>query len=268
MLCIESAKTVNEMTLNKLVKLMTLWITGPWLSFSLFLHEKHMLWVLITEASLRLFYEYPLHIFSWRNKKISKHDWKKNTSGSLFIVCLVIAYLDSNTHHTRADQQITNWQYFSYFSQKIRSDTSCKLSPKEKFAWSVKSYFLGKIRNYISKCCLMKFLPSMQRVKIPVPQNSEGFCATTNNYKENIVRSIGTFTTKQIFTEKWKTERRMCKPLRLPPYSEWATHFRNKRSIGMKFPHAYAYLPFVSCVKVRRKCPNTPLVCNQLHMTA
>ena len=29
-LCIESAKTVNEMTLNKLVKLTTLWTTGPW----------------------------------------------------------------------------------------------------------------------------------------------------------------------------------------------------------------------------------------------
>ena len=30
MLCIESAKTVNEMTLNELVKLMMLWTTGPW----------------------------------------------------------------------------------------------------------------------------------------------------------------------------------------------------------------------------------------------
>ena len=29
-LCIESTKTVNEMTLNKLVKLTTLWTTGPW----------------------------------------------------------------------------------------------------------------------------------------------------------------------------------------------------------------------------------------------
>ena len=30
-LCIESAKRVNEMTLNELVKLTTLWITGPWI---------------------------------------------------------------------------------------------------------------------------------------------------------------------------------------------------------------------------------------------
>ena len=29
-LCFESAKTVNEMTLNELVKLTTLWTTGPW----------------------------------------------------------------------------------------------------------------------------------------------------------------------------------------------------------------------------------------------
>ena len=29
-LYIESTKTVNEMTLNELVKLMTIWTTGPW----------------------------------------------------------------------------------------------------------------------------------------------------------------------------------------------------------------------------------------------
>ena len=33
-LYIESAKTVNEMTLNELVKLTTLWTTGPWSFFS------------------------------------------------------------------------------------------------------------------------------------------------------------------------------------------------------------------------------------------
>ena len=33
-LYIESAKTVNEMTLNELVKLTTLWTTGPWLPFT------------------------------------------------------------------------------------------------------------------------------------------------------------------------------------------------------------------------------------------
>ena len=57
-------------------------------------------------------------------------------------------------------------------------------------------------------------------MNIPVPQISEGFRATTNNSEENIVRSIGTFTTKQFFTEKWKTERRMRKSLRLPPHLE------------------------------------------------
>ena len=31
---IESAKTVNEMTLNKLIKLTTFWTTGPWLIFA------------------------------------------------------------------------------------------------------------------------------------------------------------------------------------------------------------------------------------------
>ena len=33
-LYIESAKTVTEMTLNELVKLTTLWTTGPWSQFN------------------------------------------------------------------------------------------------------------------------------------------------------------------------------------------------------------------------------------------
>ena len=33
-LYIESTKTVNEMTLNELVKLTTLWTTGPWITFA------------------------------------------------------------------------------------------------------------------------------------------------------------------------------------------------------------------------------------------
>ena len=61
---------------------------------------------------------------------------------------------------------------------------------------------------------------SEETEEIPVPQISEGFRLTTNNYEENIVRSIGTFTTKQFFTEKWKTERRMRKSLRLSTHSE------------------------------------------------
>ena len=63
-------------------------------------------------------------------------------------------------------------------------------------------------------------LTENQKASGPVPQISEGFRATTNNSEENIVRSIGTFTTKQFFSEKWKTERRMRKSLRLPPHLE------------------------------------------------
>ena len=42
-LCIESAKTVNEMTLNELVKLTTLWTTGPckfWNMYNWLFHKK------------------------------------------------------------------------------------------------------------------------------------------------------------------------------------------------------------------------------------
>ena len=39
-LYIESAKIVNEMTLNELLKLMTLWTTGPWSSILFFNYKK------------------------------------------------------------------------------------------------------------------------------------------------------------------------------------------------------------------------------------
>ena len=40
LLYIESTKTVNEMTLNELVKLTTLWTTGPWIFFYYYYLEK------------------------------------------------------------------------------------------------------------------------------------------------------------------------------------------------------------------------------------
>ena len=43
---------------------------------------------------------------------------------------------------------------FLFFPKKIRSDTSCTLSRKQ--------------TKHISKCCLLKFLPSMQNVKVLV----------------------------------------------------------------------------------------------------
>ena len=68
-LYIESTKTVNEMTLNELVKLTTLWITGPWrlknipansenpdqtctCNFLLLAHVKGKVWKISTMYSL------------------------------------------------------------------------------------------------------------------------------------------------------------------------------------------------------------------------
>ena len=42
-LYIESTKTVNEMTLNELVKLTTLWTTGPWLLYALAGFDKELM---------------------------------------------------------------------------------------------------------------------------------------------------------------------------------------------------------------------------------
>ena len=43
-LYIESPKTVNEMTLNELVKLTTLWTTGPWCFFLIFQKYNWIVW--------------------------------------------------------------------------------------------------------------------------------------------------------------------------------------------------------------------------------
>ena len=84
----------------------------------------------------------------------------------------------SEAHIARQDpknttrQMINNYhtmgifrRYFSYFSLKIGSDTSCNYLLRRQLAWGVKSYFLEKNKKYISKCCLLKLLPSMQSVK-------------------------------------------------------------------------------------------------------
>ena len=75
-------------------------------------------------------------------------------------------YSSINTYS--AMNKFSRWQIdyiFSYFSQKIGFDISCKLSLWRQFAWNVKSYFLEKNIKNISKCCLLKFAPSMQSVK-------------------------------------------------------------------------------------------------------
>ena len=49
---------------------------------------------------------------------------------------------------------------FSYLSQKIAFDTSCKLSPMETICMKYQSLFSGKNKN-ISKCRLLKIISSM-----------------------------------------------------------------------------------------------------------
>ena len=57
---------------------------------------------------------------------------------------------------------------FSYFSHKIDLDISCILSPEEIVCIKCQSLFSGKKNKkdtYISKCCLLKFLPNMLSLK-------------------------------------------------------------------------------------------------------
>ena len=55
-------------------------------------------------------------------------------------------------------------KFFSYFSLKIGSDTSCKLSPNETICMECQILFSRKNKKKKSKCRLLKFLPSMQSV--------------------------------------------------------------------------------------------------------
>ena len=54
----------------------------------------------------------------------------------------------------------------TYFSKKIRFDISCKLSPQETICIKCQMLFSGKNYKNISKCHLLKFLPSMPSVKM------------------------------------------------------------------------------------------------------
>ena len=56
---------------------------------------------------------------------------------------------------------MTNWWYFSYFSQKTAFDISCKLSPMETICMKCQILFSGKNKKNISLCRLLKILPSV-----------------------------------------------------------------------------------------------------------
>ena len=119
-LYIESAKTVNEMTLNELVKLTTLWTTGPntlgWnfsrLQFNIF-----------------LFFPETICHFSWRqfawNVKIC-HLWNISADYSL---------------------------KYSYFSQKPSFVISCKVSPMETICMKSQTMLSRKSKERNSLIC-------------------------------------------------------------------------------------------------------------------
>ena len=58
-------------------------------------------------------------------------------------------------------------EFFSYFSQKIGFDISCKLSPMKTICMRCQSPFSEKKnKENISKCLPLKFLPSMPSIKV------------------------------------------------------------------------------------------------------
>ena len=64
-----------------------------------------------------------------------------------------------------ADNKLIVFVLFCFFSQKIRLDISCELSPKETTCMKCQMQFSGKNRKIVSRCHLLNFFPSMLCVK-------------------------------------------------------------------------------------------------------
>ena len=96
-LCIESAKTVNEMTLNELVKLATLWTTGPWMLSVLEIFKKML--VFITSKQLEVWDTYLIWCILQSSpvvKKKKKKKEKKHAFTACIKLCPIITFSDWN----------------------------------------------------------------------------------------------------------------------------------------------------------------------------
>ena len=80
--------------------------------------------------------------------------------------------------HGMLTVQLTKyWQYFSYFSKKIGSDISWKLSP---ICMKYQSLFSGKIRQNISKYCLPTYLLTLKTPRKTASENVVCLCRLLN----------------------------------------------------------------------------------------
>ena len=79
-------------------------------------------------------------------------------TGILHIINLTLTTLMANS----ADGKLI---VLFFFSQKLGFCISCKLSPKETICMKCQILVSGKYKKYISKCRLLKILPSTQSVK-------------------------------------------------------------------------------------------------------
>ena len=145
-LCIESAKTVNEMTLNELVKLTRLWTTGHWYFF---LQDTR--WNLAnSQKDLEI-----LHHHGLRNEE-------KMKPRTFYLLTLTVLWTNS------AEYKL---MMFSYFSQKAGFDihANCLLGRQgDNFHEMSNPVF----QENIPKCHLLEFLPSILRVNSSVRMSS------------------------------------------------------------------------------------------------
>ena len=93
-----------------------------------------------------------------------------NQTAQVDLSCSPVNYIDSLLYELTlttqwADSADDKLVIFFLFFLENRSDTSCKLSPKETICMKCQIPFSRKNKKNISKCHLLKFLPSMQSVK-------------------------------------------------------------------------------------------------------
>ena len=134
-LYIESAKTVNEMTLNELVKLTMLWTTGPRLIWAL------VVWICCRNPFLMTWLKY------WYKDWVAHSSHTALKMSTLMFTTLWLI------------QQMIKYWHFSYFYQITGYNISYKLSPVETFYMKCQNLLFGKNKKKKNQNVCWNFYP-------------------------------------------------------------------------------------------------------------
>ena len=137
---------------------------------------------------------------------------------------------------------MTNWWYFSYFSDKSRLDISCKLSS------TVKTCFLRKIRKIFQKVICWSFLS--QHTKLQLYYYFPLYC---KNLFHNYILSNKKFSTDFIFMLMSRMNLSAANILLLSvPHVHMIMH----QFVYMRLTNCYKTYCYTTAIKLRKKTPS------------